>query len=240
MTPDRKIFASAIASFAATVLLASSSFAGGLVGGLIPPPPPPVAGVLGGAGALPPPPAVPSSIAHALATPPISTSQPNPLVTTGLQALPKTPSLGGLPVNAQPLEDTALLALGIAAGADRSASSLTPAGINTLTSEGQVLLPVFTQLAVADVGGTLPSGSQTTMLTNTIAPFQRDLNKSGGPAAAPLERDLTKSGAQELGPVEHALPKGSAPTSIAPIERDLAKSGAPLNPVTALGSVPKL
>src|SRR5579872_4312041 len=139
MTPNRKILTSAIASFAGTLLIATSSFAAGLVGGLIPPPPPPVAGLLGGAGgALPPPPALPSSVTHALATPPISTSKPNPVVTTTLQALPKTPSLGGLPVNAQPLEGTALLAVGIVNAANPSASSLSPAGISTLTSEGQV------------------------------------------------------------------------------------------------------
>jgi hypothetical protein len=163
------------------------------------------------------------------------------VVTTVLQALPKTPSLGGLPVNAQPLGDTALLALVLVGNAQSpSASDLSPAGINTLTSEGQVLLPVFTQLAVADVGGTLPSGSQTTMLTKTIAPFQRDLAKGGAPSTASVQRDLTKGGAPSTASVQRDLTKGGAP-STASIERDLAKGGgSSLVPASALGSVPKL
>src|ERR1700683_1588265 len=215
MTPNRKLLTSAIASFAGLMAIATASFAAGLLGNcgasrnidLLSPPPPPLAGVLGGAAAGPPPPAVPPALTQVLPPTPPSTTALNPVAATALEALPTTPSLGGLPVNAQPLDDTAVLALIIATNANPSASDLSAGGVRSLAAEGDVLLPVFTQLAVSQADDALPSQSESTMLSKDLAPLERDLTKSGAPALAPVEREVAKSGV----PLNPATALGSVP-----------------------------
>lgn len=188
MTLNRKTLTTAIASFAGTLLIGTSSFAAGLLG-IVPPPPPPVAGVLSGTGAVPPP-AVPS-LSHVLATAPLSTANlPSPSL-PGLQALPKTPSIEGLPLNAKTLEDTADAAVVIVStNANEFPSQLSlsgvepfllPTAVETVLATGEHSLPGLPGLTTNEVSSAVSLGSDSKKVTATLNPTAGKLIETAGP-----------------------------------------------------------